>query len=1079
MERTVIEGYRLSPQQARIWARGQAAGRFGRAQCLISIAGELRQPILTAALEGIVEAHEILRTRFETVASVAAPLQVIDDGHPFVAVRHDWTGMSRHRQDAAAAELWTEMSCAPSDLRRGPALAATLVRLSDSNHLLLLSLPELIADGATLDNIVRELADRYAALAQGKTPARVDVPQYADLAEWQHQLFVSPEAETGRSFWRAQAAPLLLARHLLLGDSIAPPNEAPAQPVVVARASGVASQLHAIAARRGIGPAAAVLACWCALLWRLAGLSEFTIGLASDLRKHEDLRGALGPLSTVVPLVANVHDRLPLIALAEDIDGRMRQMRAWDVVYGADASAGDGAAGFPICFEARDAVAPHAGAGVTFAIVRRGAFAMPFELKLCCTTWKDGSFEVAFEHDPNAVGSGTVDRLARMLDAVLGCVAGSEGMPVGWLDLLGDAERRRVVIDFNRSACGYPRTKCLHHLIEEQTRRSPDAIAVRSEAGCLSYRELNARANQLAHHLRRRDVGPDVRVAVCLERGLEMAVALLAILKAGGAYVPLDPTCPRERLRFMLADSAPTVLVTGASLASLFAGSDVPVVDVVSGANAWADQPDTNPVIPELTPEHLCYIIYTSGSTGRPKGVMNPHRCVVNRLVWGQRAWGLAAEDAMLCKTSLSFDGSLREIFWPWTVGACVVMARPDGHKDPDYLLDTIEREQIRTLNLVPSLLQVLLEHPNVVKLAALRQVLCGGEALPVALSQRLRERLPHVRLHNLYGPSEAATALTALDCVPDSARATVPIGRPGGNTRVYVLDRQGEPVPIGVAGELYIGGAGVSRGYLNRLELTAKKFVPDPFGTEPGARLYATGDRVRYLADGAIEFLGRIDQQVKIRGHRVEPAEIEVVLSRHPALKQVVIAARDDLGAATELVAYVAFNSPEPPPLEALRAFAGEHLPDYMIPSRWVALPALPLLANGKIDRKGLPRPADDQLRSSGEYAPPRSAPEAAVVRIWADVLGRKQVGIHDDFFALGGHSLLAMRILSRVRQELDVAVPLRALFEHPTVAELAAELDACRQRSGASPVPAIKPIARRGRQAERGRAQLEPSRR
>ncbi|HST61744.1 MAG TPA: amino acid adenylation domain-containing protein, partial [Longimicrobium sp.] len=592
------------------------------------------------------------------------------------------------------------------------------------------------------------------------------------------------------------------------------------------------------------------------------------------------------------------------------------------------------------------------------------------------------SLRASLNYSTDLFDESTVRRMLGHLERVLEQVSADADVRLSELRLLGQEERQRTLVGWNATEAEYPADLCIHHLFEAQVARTPAAVAVVYEGEALSYAELNARANQLAHFLGERGVGPDVRVGISMERSLEMAVALLAILKAGGAYVPLDPSYPADRLRQMLGDSRPVVLLADGSGDAIFAGSGVPVIDVQADASSWASHPATDPESADLSPEHLCYVIYTSGSTGTPKGVMNPHRNVVNRLVWGERAWGLGA--TMLCKTSLNFDGSLRELFWPWSVGARVVLARPEGHRDPDYLLATLHREGITTVNLVPSMLQVLLEHPQVEeRLAGLKQVLCGGEAVPEALLRRFHERLPHVALHNLYGPSEAATAMTALNCMPEEARATVPIGRPTGNVRVYVLDGAGEPVPVGVPGELYIGGTGVSRGYLDRAAQTAERFVPDPFGAATGARLYRTGDLARWLADGRIEFLGRNDFQVKIRGFRVELGEIEAVLRRQANVAECAVIARAEAG-ETRLVAYVV-GSPE---MDALRQNLRQSLPDYMVPAAFVALDRLPLTPNGKLDRRALPAP--ELASAEDRYVAPRTPTEDVLAGIWAELLGR-----------------------------------------------------------------------------------------
>jgi amino acid adenylation domain-containing protein len=475
--------------------------------------------------------------------------------------------------------------------------------------------------------------------------------------------------------------------------------------------------------------------------------------------------------------------------------------------------------------------------------------------------------------------------MSTALESLVNALETSPAKKMRTLEVLPQPERDRVLYEWNETKAEYPADKCVHQLFEEQVTKTPDAVAVVFEDQELSYGELNRRANQLAHYLMELGVKPDDRVAICIERSLEMIVALLAVLKAGGAYVPLDPAYPAERLRFMLEDSAPVALLTQNKLRELFSelGDKLPVIDITAETSAWSKHPETNPDPNSLglTPNHLAYVIYTSGSTGSPKGVMVQHRGLCNRLVWMQRAYKLDSNDAVLQKTSFGFDVSVWEFFWPLLVGARLVVARPGGHKDPGYLVAAMLQNKISTIHFVPSMLQALLDHIDMVEIPALTRVVCSGEALSAALLSRFHEKLPKVALYNLYGPTEATVDVTAWTCLFDFAHSTVPIGRPIANTHIYILDAYGEPVPVGVAGELYIGGAGVARGYLNRAELTAEKFLRDPFVDEPEARMYRTGDLGRWLPDGNIEFLGRNDFQVKIRGFRIELGEIEVSAQR------------------------------------------------------------------------------------------------------------------------------------------------------------------------------------------------------
>src|SRR6185436_10749454 len=586
----------------------------------------------------------------------------------------------------------------------------------------------------------------------------------------------------------------------------------------------------------------------------------------------------------------------------------------------------------------------------------------------------------------------------------------------------------------NRTAAEVPADWCIHELFEAQAARTPGAVAVRFEEESLTYREVNERANRLAHHLRGGGVGPEVRVGVLMERSLEMVVSLLAVLKAGGAYVPLDPGLPAERLAYMLEDGAVLlVLVQGALREAVPTREGVGVLAVDALAERLAAEPAEN-VAGGAGPDSLAYVIYTSGSTGRPKGVMNQHRGVVNRLVWMQAQFGIGTDDVVLQKTPFSFDVSVWEFFWPLQQGATLVMARPDGHRDPAYLRDVVEREGVTTLHFVPSMLQPFVEAVEAGRCGSLRHVVCSGEALPPALVRRFYDRFAGpVVLTNLYGPTEAAVDVSCWTCPRDGAEGVVPIGRPVWNTALYVLDAALRPVPVGIPGELYIGGVQVARGYQGRAAMTAERFVPDPFSAQGGARLYRTGDRARWRADGAIEYLGRLDFQVKVRGFRIELGEIEAALRQAPGVSDCTVVAREDETGDRRLVAYIVGEAE----VEALRDRLRRTLPEYMVPSAFVVLDALPLTANGKLDRKALPAPEGDAY-ARRSYEAPLGEVEAALAGIWAEVLGVERGGRRDHFFELGGHSLLAIKLVERMRRR-GLHADVRALFTTPVLAELA----------------------------------------
>ncbi|HYH80100.1 MAG TPA: amino acid adenylation domain-containing protein [Longimicrobium sp.] len=624
----------------------------------------------------------------------------------------------------------------------------------------------------------------------------------------------------------------------------------------------------------------------------------------------------------------------------------------------------------------------------------------------------------------------------RALEGLVAALSATPQAPLASLDVLPPEERALVAGRWNATDAAYPDGGCVHEAFEARAARTPDAIAAVRGDRRMSYGELNARANRLAHHLRGLGVRPDSRVGICIGRSPDMVVAMLAVLKAGGAYVPLDSSYPAERLRYMLEDSAPVVLLTHSALAAPFAASGVPVLAIDADAARWEGQPETNPGRAGLSPDNLSYVIYTSGSTGRPKGVMNTHRGVVNRLAWMQAMHGLAEGEAVLQNSSFSFDASVFEVFWPLSVGGRLVLVRPEAHKDPAYLIETIRGEGVTTAYFVCSMLQYFLENEGAERCTGLTRVLCGGEALSSALARRVGERLPWATLYNLYGPSESAVSLTTPVSTGEAA-AVVPVGRPVANVRVYIVDERGDPAPVGVPGELYVGGVQMARGYVDRPSLTADRFVPDWLGHRAGGRLYRTGDLGRWRPDGTIEFLGRNDAQVKVRGFRIEPVEIETRLRQHPAVRDAVVVAREDTPGDQRLVAYWVAEAEVDP--ATLRSHLAEVLPEYMIPSAYVRLEVLPSTPNGKVDRLALPSPDGDAFSKRG-YQAPVGEKEEALAEIWSEVLGVERVGRNDHFFELGGHSLLAIRLVERMRRR-GLHADVRALFTSPTLCGLAAE--------------------------------------
>lgn len=645
-----------------------------------------------------------------------------------------------------------------------------------------------------------------------------------------------------------------------------------------------------------------------------------------------------------------------------------------------------------------------------------------------------------FKYSTDLFDAATIDRMVGHWQTLLEGIAADPERRLSELPLLRETERHQLLVEWNATSAEYPRNMCIHQIFEAQVERTPDAVAVLCEGAQLTYRELNQRANQLAHHLQRLGVGPEVLVGLCVERSLEMVVGLLGILKAGGAYVPLDPAYPKERLAFMLEDTQIPVLAMQERLQESLPKHGAKVVYLDTAWEAIAQESASNP-IGEVTAGNLVYVIYTSGSTGKPKGVLVTHQNLVHSTC-ARMTYYRTPVAGFLLLSSFAFDSSVAGIFWTLCQGGMLVLPQKDLEQDPSQIAGVIAHNHVSHVLSIPSLYSLLLTRAKPQQLESLQVVIVAGESCPRELPDRHHALLPRTALFNEYGPTEGTVWSSVYEFRFQGLGTTVPIGRPIANTQIYLLDRHLQPVPIGVPGELYIGGAGLARGYLHLPGLTAEKFVLHPFSSEPGARLYKTGDLARYLPDGNIEFLGRLDHQVKLRGYRIELGEIEAVLSQHPAVQEVVVVPREDGPGDKRLVAYVVPQREQNPTSSELRRLAQERLPDYMVPSAFVLLEALPLMPNGKIDRRALPAPGRSRPQMDNTFVAPTLLIHQQLTEIWEDLLDTRPIGIHDNFFELGGHSLLAVRLVDRIEQVWGRKIALTTLLDGPTIERLAYDL-------------------------------------
>ncbi|HEX4966052.1 MAG TPA: amino acid adenylation domain-containing protein [Thermoanaerobaculia bacterium] len=1017
----------------------------------VLLEGALDLPALAGSLAEIVRRHEVLRTTFALAGSELAQIIRSASAVTFVLPVVDLEALPASAR-RAEEELWiAEEAHRSFDLGRGPLLRVLLLRRRPGEHVVAINLHHIVSDEWSHNVFVRELGQLYEAACAGRSSPLPELPvQYGDFAAWQRHVRQEGALEEHLSWWREQmaGAPAMLS---LPTDRPRPSTRSlrgASQPF--AWPPELVARLYDLGRARGATLFMTLAAGFMALLHRLSHQDDLVISTGSAHRGRTELEPLIGCFLNVLPLRAGFADAPTFEALL----GRVRQGTLGAFAHGdvpferlvaelrpeRDLSYNP-LAQVMLTLQSAPAEVPRLGGlALTRLVVERRTA----QLDLTLHVWDRPQGLYGFlEHDTDLFAGATAKRLLAHLANLLAAAAAEPGRPVAELPLLDGRERAQVLGEWNATrAVMAGGGLCLHQLIARQAERTPDALAVTAEAGSLTYRELGARSGRLARRLRALGVGPDVLVGVCAERSLELVVGLLAVLEAGGAYVPLDPSYPAARLAFMLADAAVPVLLTQPQLAAGLPPHGARVV--LLGGPEPAE--DLRGAPAEVLPENLAYAIYTSGSTGRPKGAMNTHAAIVNRLLWMQEAYRLTPADSVLQKTPVSFDVSVWELFWPLLAGARLVMASPGGHQDSAYLVRLIAGEGITTVHFVPSMLRSFLAEKEVSRCVSLRRVIASGEALPPEVERRFGECLAPcgARLFNLYGPTEAAVDVTAWACQGDGSRAGVPIGRPIANLRLHLLDRGAGPVPIGVAGEVHIGGAGLARGYLGRPELTAERFVPDPFagidGSEPGARLYKTGDLGRYLPGGEIEFLGRLDHQVKVRGFRIELGEIETVLCRHPEVADAVVVARPS-GADVDLVAYVSPAGEAVPAPGELRAFLRDRLPEHMVPALFVELPALPLSPNGKVDRKALPEPGG-AARETALFVAPRNAVEERLAGLWGEILGVDRVGVHDNFFALGGHSLVATQLLSRLQDGFHLSLPLRAIFAVPTVAELSATL-------------------------------------
>jgi amino acid adenylation domain-containing protein len=1053
----------LSFSQEQLWFMDQFAP--GSAAYGIPFAVRLTGPLdvgaLQDALDAVVARQEALRMRFASSGDGSPRLVVTETGRlPLAVVEAPREGSVAEREAFARTAL-ADVARAPFDLVNGPLARAAAVRLDEDDHVLLVVLHHIVSDGWSIEVFLGDLFSAYRLILAGAaTPGEPEI-RYGDFVAWHRATYTGDRLEAELGFWRD---------HLTGVEPLDLPLDRPRPAeqtfrggvVDVTLDSGLAAGVAALARRFRVTPYMTYLAAFQTLLFRYSGQDDFAVGTAVAGRARQELEGLVGLFANLLALRADLTGdptfadllrrvrRTTLDALSHS--GTPFEAVVRDLRLPRDPSR---APVFQTTFTMMNYVQRSVGLdGVTIGPFPLDTGATRFDLELYLYDATDTGQSGFFTYNSDLFDRATVERAARHLTGLLRAVVADPDRPVSRIEMLDDAERELVVRRWNDTDLDMGPAATLPDLVEAQVARTPDAVAVAFEGRTLTYGELDARANDTAAALRDLGAGPGTVVAVCAERSLDLVAALLAVLKTGAAYLPLDPEYPADRLAFMLADTAPLALLTSAEVVATALDGTIldgtgpagplPVVllDEVGGSGRAPARGRAR----RAGPDDDAYVIYTSGSTGRPKGVPTTHRAIHNRLEWMRRAYGVSAEDVILQKAPHGFDVSVWEFFLPLATGATLALARPGGQKDAAYLVEAIDTYGVTIVHFVPSMLSVFLAEDTDGRCGSLRLLLSGGEELPLHLAREVLERLG-CELYNQYGPTEAAIDVTSWHCTPASidGLARIPIGRPMANLRTYILDAARQPVPVGMPGHLHLAGTGVARGYLGRPELTAERFVADPF--TPAGRMYATGDLARFRPDGCIEFLGRLDHQVKLRGLRIEPGEIESVLREQPGVRDAVVTVREDRPGDRRLVAYYV-PSRGPGERDAagvsdagLRAALKAVLPIYMVPSSFVRIDEVPLTRHGKLDRAALPAPG---LRTPAEGAvAPRDDLERVIAATWADVLATQVVGIDDDFFDLGGHSLLATQVVARLRAVLpDGAGPVTVMdfFKNPTVRQLAA---------------------------------------
>ncbi|HEX7733566.1 MAG TPA: amino acid adenylation domain-containing protein [Ktedonobacteraceae bacterium] len=1040
--------YELSPTQQGMLFHTLYAPEAGVywLQVHCTVRGNLDIPLFQQAWQRVVNQHPALRSIIYW-EDLETPMQVVLREVQLPWQLLDWREVSPDEQPERLQQYLRMDSRQSIDFTQGPLMRLALIQEADDLYRLVWSYHHLLLDGWSMFHIFEEVFACYEAYQQGQAFRPRYRHPYRDYIAWLQEQ----DAGQAETFWRQELAGVRSATPLGVGRGA---EEVSAQLLKYRRqqifcSAEMTNALRTLARQQQLTLNTLIQGAWALLLSRYSGQDDVLFGatLAGRPAALPEVEAMIGMFINTLPVRIQVPASVPLLSWLQQLQIQQAEMRQYEYSSLVKVQGWSEAPRDTPLFESivvfenypvNDALQKRPGGleiGQIHALEWTG-----YPLVFAAAPTSELMLQI--NYDTRRFTEDTTWRMLGQVRTLLENFIAHPEQRLSEVMLLPEAEHQLLITAWNATRVAHQHAMSLHQQFEEQAAKTPDVVAVQYEDQFLTYQELNRRANQLAHYLRVLGIKADVPVGVCVERSLELIIGLLGTLKAGGAYVPLDVSQPLERLAFILQDaSIPVLLTTQDILPALHETTPrVVYLDKDWPAIARESEEQAQSII---AAENLAYVIYTSGSTGRPKGVMLTHHAICNHTVWMRDYFPFTVGDRLLQKTAISFDASVWEFCCALLTGVTLVMARPGGQRDSKYMVEILHREYISILLIVPSHLQILLDEPGWQKCTSLRYLGCGGEDLPAVLSQRLAA-FPHpALLYNLYGPTETTVETICWVGKPESVTGEkVPIGQPVFNTQVYVLDHHFRPVPIGVTGELYIGGDALARGYLKRADLTAEQFVPNPFNQETGTRLYRTGDLARYRPDGTLEYLGRKDNQVKLRGYRIEIGEIEAILGQHPLVQQCAIIVREDIPGDRRLVAYIVPHSEEAPTASSLRATLQAKLPSYMVPSTFVIQTSLPRSSSEKIDRHALPRPESINLESEATYVAPQSELEQAIATAWQEALHIEKVGIHDNFFDLGGHSLLLVRVQSSLHQTLNQEIPLMDMFKHTTINALARHL-------------------------------------